>query len=351
MAGSRRITVNGSFRPQPISGQQRYAREIADRVADSASATEVEPGPWFAARGLRTWAWVMGILPFSTARNVLLTLTSRGPLVHPRHVVVVHDIFVLTNPEWYSKAYVLSHAPLLRAQLRTAKAVVAVSEPVARQVAAAALTKAPIVVAPNAPSTLFLDAAEKNAADVPPVLERLGVQGDSYLLVVGNLDPRKNLERLSRAYSAIDPHLRARFPLVVVGGVNATVFASVGISWPAEVVLAGYVDDAELAVLYRSARGVVFPSLAEGFGLPMVEAAVSGARLAVSDIEIFHWIAGENVAYFDPTSEPAITRALTELVTTDASDGRAFAADIRARFDWNTSARTIAQACRRVAER
>ncbi|PPF81334.1 glycosyltransferase family 1 protein [Subtercola sp. Z020] len=346
MAASRPIVVNGAFRPQAVSGQQRYAREIADRLVGEAGVTEASPSGWFARSALRTWAWVFGVLPIRRRSDVLVTLTSRGPLAHPRQVVVVHDLFVITNPEWYSRKYVLSHAPLLKAQLRSAKTVAVVSEPVARQVAESGLTRARIVVAPNAPSAQFLDAPD--AVD-QPLLGRLGITADRFLLAVGNLDPRKNFDRLARAFASLDPAVRAECPLVVVGGVNATVFASVGIEWPTETILAGYVSDPELAALYRSARGVVFPSLAEGFGLPMVEAAVSGARLSVSDIGVFRWIAGDAVSYFDPTSVEAIAGALLGLIEADDDIDESFGADIRARFDWDQSAATISEASRRVA--
>ncbi len=58
-------------------------------------------------------------------------MTSRAPLWSRRHVIVVHDLFAIEHPEWYSRSYYLTHAPLLRAQIRTAAAVIAVSEPVA----------------------------------------------------------------------------------------------------------------------------------------------------------------------------------------------------------------------------
>ena len=78
--------------------------------------------------------------------------------------------------------------------------------------------------------------------------------------------------------------------------------------------MAGYVSDDDLAELYANARGVVFPSLAEGFGLPLVEAAASGARLAVSDIEVFRWIGEHHVRYFDPTSVESIAQSLADMI-------------------------------------
>ena len=87
---------------------------------------------------------------------------------------------------------------------------------------------------------------------------------------------------------------------MVVGG-GASIYQSDEIAWPTGSRLLGYVDDADLASLYAHSRAVVFPSLAEGFGLPIVEAVAAGAtRLLLSDIPVFRWIVGDSASYFDP---------------------------------------------------
>jgi glycosyltransferase involved in cell wall biosynthesis len=342
---ARRITVNGAYAPQRVTGQQRYATEIAECLATE-GVRQLEPTGWFARSTLRTWAWVSVILPVLARTDVLLTLTSRSPLAHGHHVVVVHDLFVITHPEWYSRKYVLSHAPLLKSTLKRAKAVIAVSEPVAEEVRRSGLTRAKVTVAPNAPSSVFTAPA---TSDDSSTLERYDLASDGYVLVVGSLDPRKNLARLIEAYASLDSAHRTDARLVVVGGGSA-VFRDVGIDWPADTVLTGYVTDAELADLYRHARGVVFPSLAEGFGLPIVEAASVGARLAVSDIDVFRWIGGDSIGYFDPLSVEDIARGVAGLI--DRSVPRvdpAVAAALGERFNWDTSAVSVRAVCREVS--
>ena len=340
----RRALVNEAFRPQRVTGQQRYARELSDRITRHDGIAPVAPAGWW-ARGSRVWGWALAVLPLRARGRVLVSLTSRAPLWHRRHVVVVHDLFVLTDPAWYSRRYVWTHAPLLRAHLRSASAIVAVSEPVAEQVRAH--TRAPVRVAPNAPSELFARGA---AAD--GVLAARGLRRRGYLLTVGSLDPRKNLRRLAAAYGRLTTAERAAMPLVVVGGGSA-IYADDAIDWPGGAVRTGYVDDAELAQLYRGAAGVVFPSLAEGFGLPVVEAAVAGAPLAVSDIPVFHWIlADAPAAYLDPTDVDSISAALRRLADGEvpALDDTAAAA-LTQRFSWDASAAVLADAVREVAVR
>lgn len=333
------VLVNCSYATQRVTGQQRYATEVTNRLVDSGSFRALTPNGFWARSGLRVWAWVQLLLPALAGRGVVLSMTSRAPLWRRRHVLVVHDLFVLTNPEWYSRRYIWTHAPLLRAQIRSAAAVVAVSQPVAEQVAA--LRADPVEVAPNAPSDVFRRRPEEGVDN--STLKALGLEADSYFLAVGSKDPRKNLRRLAAAYGQLSEEHRRRFPLVVVGGANA-IFRDQEIAWPPGTVDAGYIPDDELRQLYRHARSVVFVSKAEGFGLPLVEAAAAGARgLLVSDIDVFRWICGDRARYVDPTSIDEIAVGL----------GRELAApqnmelDVE-RFTWDSTATVVGDACRRV---
>lgn len=334
------VAVNQSYVTQRVTGQQRYAHEIASRLLTRPGVAALEPTGWWRASALRVWAWALSVLPLRAGSRVLVSLTARAPLWSRRHVLVVHDLFVLTNPEWFSRPYVWTHAPLLQAQLRTAKALVAVSEPVAEQLAA---YDVPVTVAPNAPSTVFsTPAGPEDAA----VLASRGLTHGAYLLAVGSLDPRKNLPALAQAYAALTEEERVAHPLVVVGG-GAGIFRSEQISWPAEVVDAGYVSDDELRALYAGAEAVVFVSFAEGFGLPLVEAAAAGAgSLVISDIAVFRWVCGDAAHYVDPGSVPAITAGLRAAIAAPVAPG----IDLT-RFDWDDSARRVHELCETVAAR
>jgi GT2 family glycosyltransferase len=245
----------------------------------------------------------------------------------------VHDLFVLTNPGWFSRLYYLTHAPLLRAQIRSAAAVVAVSQPTAQEVAS--IYSGPIVVAPNAPSAAV--APRKGAT---AVLDRLGVPAGRYLLAVGSRDLRKNLARLAEAYARLDAEERQRHPLVVVGG-GSSIFRTEHRTWPEEGVDAGYVSDEELGELYQNAYAMVLVSLAEGFGLPLVEAAACGTpHLVVSDIPVFRWICGDAAHYVEPSEVDSIADGLRQVLRRP----RRQSIDL-SRFDWDASARSISEVC------
>ena len=328
------VLVNQSYAVQRMTGQQRYADEIAQRLLRSEQFAPVRPQRFWARSTVRVWLWIQFGLPWRAGRSVVLSMTSRAPWWRRRHVLVVHDLFVLTNPGWFSRLYYLTHAPLLRAQIRSAAAVVAVSQATADELAS--MYSGPIVVAPNAASARFTDTHGSEET----VLARLGIISDSYFLAVGSMDPRKNLKRLAEAYGRLSEEVRQAHPLVVVGGGNL-IFRSEDVQWPSGVVDAGYVNDDELRGLYRHAHAVVLISLAEGFGLPLVEAAACGTRhLVISDIPVFRWICGDAAHYVDPLVVENITDGLRQVL----SRPRRQSIDL-SRFNWDTSARLIQDVC------
>lgn len=333
-----KVVVNESYWTQRVTGQQRYATEIARRLTSAYGFSVLRPDGFWAASTLRAWAWVQLVLPLAARGSALLSMTARAPLRSHRHILVVHDLFVLSHPEWFSTKYVRTHAPLLRAQLKSAVAVVAVSQSVADELAV--LRTDDVEVAPNAPSEIFgVDDGAPSA-----VLRAADVKPGTYFLAVGSRDPRKNLRRLSQAYSLLDDAERRAHPLVLVGG-SAKIYRDEEIDWPDGTVDVGYVEDDELSRLYRDAATVIFVSLAEGFGLPLIEAATAGATsLVVSDIPVFHWVCGDGVRYVDPTSPAAIASGLRA----ESQDPSRHAIDLD-RFSWDASAAVIASVCLRVA--
>lgn len=341
------VYVNEAFRPQRVSGQQRYAREIADRLP--ADWIRLQPSGIWARGRIGTWLWLQLVLPWRARKGVLISMTARTPLWHPRHVVVIHDMFVVDHPEWFSRSYYWTHWPLQLIQMRTAKALVCVSEPVATTVRER--SHCTVRVAPNAPSDVFASAAADGAVspvavDGRSVIDRLELTAGQYLVTVGSLEPRKNLARLAQAYAQLPEPVRAAWPLVIVGG-SADIYGQVDIDWPEQVVLAGYVDDDELTALYKHSGAVAFVSLDEGFGLPIVEAHAAGAPAIVcSDIDVFAWICGDHATYVDPLDPASIAAGLLAV-----TEGRSVPLSVESgRFTWTLSAATVAATAREVAE-
>lgn len=325
----RSIVVNRAWSGQRVTGQQRYASEISSRLL-AVPGTIGRPEHLLQNRWL-AWAEVQRLSIPRTSRETLVTLTSRGPLWHPRHVVTVHDHFVLTNPEWYSPMYVRTHAPVLKAQIKGACGLIFVSEATRDRHHKLFGSRTPSVVAPN-------------GVQKPPSVQPYHLPGGTpYLLAVASADPRKNLGALVKAYASLPPALRDGCALVLVGGGENLVFGDLDnnshTSVPG-VSRMGYVDEATLWSLYCGAKALVVPSFDEGFGLPLVEAAASGTPVVVSDLPVFRWIAGDRATYFDPQDGASIAAALAHVIKAEAGD-LDIIDDVEGRFSWQSSADAV----------
>lgn len=159
-----------------------------------------------------------------------------------------------------------------------------------------------------------------------PVLARRDLRPGGYLLSVGTIEPRKNLGRLLRAYDSLPKTLTERCPLVVVGAsgwLNSPELAGMEALERAGLVrYLGYVDDAELPALYAGARGLAYPSLYEGFGLPPLEAMASGTPTLCSARTAMAEVVGDCGILVDPMDEGSIAEGLRVLMEDEETTAR-----------------------------
>jgi glycosyltransferase involved in cell wall biosynthesis len=338
-----KLAINGSFLDQRITGQQRYAHEITSAITKLAASHSIRVEILgIGASTSRTTQWLKALLlGFKAQKDTwLITLTSRGPVFRSRHVVVIHDLFVLTNKDWFSKKYWLFHSFILKAQLKSADLVVCVSNPIAEQLKRSHLTKARIIVAPNAPAECFVQRNWSNQ-DRINLLNKLGLHDNGFFLAVGAADPRKNVSLLIDAHKALKDEVRDANPLVLVGR-QSNLFAKTSLQIDERIVWLSDVTDTELAILYSSCLTFVMPSLAEGFGLPVVEALASGANVVLNDLEVFHWVAGNHATYVDCSkNENSLSSKLQEITQSkNTSVKRKYSNE----FSWDKSAKIILDA-------
>lgn len=357
--GKPTVFINGRFLLQPISGVQRYAAEVLAAL-DELLATDALPD---ASR----FDWVVlaprtAELPFSPRRmelriigtradhlwdqttllaaarsGPLLSLTSSGPLIHPRHLVVIHDAAVYRHPEHFSRAYRLFHANAGRILARTAR--LATVSRFSQRELAALLRVAPerIVVAPN--GWEHLAHLRPDAAAV----ERLA-GGSPFFVTVGNLTRNKNLRVAIDAFRKLPP---GTAKLIVVGRADAKIFG--GTPAPADegVIFAGRLDDEALAGLLSASRALVFPSFYEGFGIPPLEAMASGTRVLASRAEAVVEVCDGVADFFDATDAEGLATLMASVLSEDAANRQVRIEAGRRRLDlysWSISARILAEA-------
>ena len=178
------------------------------------------------------------------------------------------------------------------------------------------------------------------AADAPQVVQD-ETEAENLVLASGQRRPHKNWERLIRALALVDEDVRPR--LVITGGRGddplAPVVAECGMErW---VDLRGWVADDELADLRRRARALAFPTLAEGFGLPVLEAMSRGLPVLASDLPVLREVGGDAALWFDPLDLESIASALRTTATRPDVLAELAAAGLeRARlFSWERVAR------------
>ena len=173
------------------------------------------------------------------------------------------------------------------------------------------------------------------------MLEKHGLRCGAYLLCVATIEPRKNLERLLRAYRLLPDSLQRAYPLVIAGGqgwrMEAIESAAAQLEAEGKLRRLGYVEEAELPLLYSAAAGFAFPSLYEGFGLPPLEAMASGVPVLVSDNPALVEVVEDAGLVVPALDEEEIARGLEQLLTDLRWRERAIAAGLEqsARYTWD----------------
>ncbi len=316
------------------------ARHPAARIAAAGLPPErTHALAWPGRLATRTWAELRRPrLPARLARELDLVHATSAAVPPTRGrplVATLHDLAFRHFPEAYPAGGRRFHELATR---------IAVAE-AARVLVPSAATAADLADLYGLEPTRV--AVTPLGADPPPTppdpeparaaLERLGVPGP-FLLAVGTLEPRKNLARLVAAFAEAAAELPEHH-LVVVGpaGWGAAVPAE---AVPPRVALAGQVDEPALHGLYAAADGLAYPSLYEGFGLPVVEAMAHGVPVLTSDRSSLPEVAGDAALLVDPLDVPAIAKGLVELVSDRALRERLAAAGPRraAAFTWPATA-------------
>jgi glycosyltransferase involved in cell wall biosynthesis len=342
-----RLGINARFLGARETGVQRFAREVVRRLCDTADVTLFLPpniaAPDWPARVVRGTStgvrWENTELPRVAADScdVLLHPANTGAPVPIPYVCIVHDVLPLTHARWFSPAFAAwyrLHQPRL---LRKAARVVTASEWSRRELCRV-LRVAPGRVSVARQGLAPFD-SPADEASVESVRARYDLPRD-YLLFVGGGDPRKRLDFM---YEVLDAWQRAGEtppPLVVVGGHTQRVHGRLSSARSRhDMRSVGHCDDATLHALYTGAAALCFPSAAEGFGRPPLEALACGTPVVAAPYETAAETIGD-IAFFETMDPVAWAWRLRQIV----NERRRVHCDLT-RWSWDAAAHAVLNAC------
>ncbi|MCG5075613.1 glycosyltransferase family 4 protein [Paraburkholderia tagetis] len=273
----------------------------------------------------------------------------RGPTV-----TTVHDVSWVRHPDCHPE-HRLAH---LRANfpraLRHADRVIVVSEFVKRELMECfPVDASKIDVVYNGVTERF---RPHTRAETARVLARYKLAHKGYFAAVGTLEPRKNLQTALAAHLCLPLAVRRAMPLALIGvegwlteSLHTALAASLA---DGTVRKLGYVSDDDIPVLTAGARAIVYPSIYEGFGLPVLEAMASGVPALCSTAPALREVAGPAALFCEPADVDGFTQAMRELIEDDALCARLGDAGAqRAReFSWSRTATETLAVYRKVAD-
>ncbi len=271
------VVVNGRFLARRVTGVERYGGEILRHIGDNCRVESTRRQGWSGH------AWEQFVLPAKLdQRSILWSPANSGPLLVRDQALTIHDLSPLEHPEWFRTSFAAWYRLFLPLLARRVRTIFTPSEYVKQRVIRR-FGIGNVTVTPNGVDrSIFHPEAKQIMAGLPA----------GYILFVGTLEPRKNLNLLLQAWGEIKDDFKETWLVIV--GVNGNVFRNVDYQHHMErVCFPGYVDDRTLAGLYANATLFVLPSQDEGFGLPALEAMASGTPAIVSDGGALPEVVGE----------------------------------------------------------
>ena len=264
--------------------------------------------------------WVLRMDRFLLAKSVLWLKTRCGRLCKQdeldvfwasatllprlgrsvRTVCTVYDLNYIVVPETMSTLHKLSHKLFFKRDVASADKVISISHGTAQRLEDLVGRASDVIIQPSV-DECFRPQSEK---DIQDCLALYGINSP-YILAVATWEPRKNLELLIKTFSNMKADgLLPNHRLVLVGGrgwKDQRLVSLMTSDCDQNILPLGYVPDAHLPPLYAGADIFVFPSIYEGFGIPVLEASVCGTRVVTTDLPELHEAGGSDAIYISPT--------------------------------------------------
>lgn len=268
------------------------------------------------------------------------------------NATVVHDLMYHDHPEWGSAKNIRDLNRFMPRTVRRASFCVTMSQATTDRLRDVYGLPTEHILQTFIPPTAVKTVPDKHARDL---VADLGIR-KPYMLFVGTLEPRKNLVNLMRAYTLLPQDLRGRYGLVMAGKMDWKYHDTQAAyeQFKADghnIHYVGYVDDNVRAALYQRARLMVLAAHYEGFGMQILESMQYGVPAAVSDIPVFHEVAGDDLVAFFNQDDPAdIARVIAGCLQSPPPKANQLKHYVANQPDWTWVGRTVAARIRQAVE-
>ena len=268
-------------------------------------------------------------------------------------VVTIHDMTPFVIPRSFNSMHAFYQRAYFRFAAKHAVKIITVSENSKKDICRLlSVDEKKVIVAP-----LAADLTGMSAASDPASIDlesRFGIKG-SFILYVGAIHPRKNVRRILEAFAVLKKDRKIPHQLVIVGELRWMATNLFGTSTfdalKDQIVFTGRVSDTELVTLYKKCNVFVWPSIYEGFGLPVLEAMSLGAPVVTSNCSSLPEVTGDAAILVDPYSVEEISQAIWKVI-----DNAQFADELRkkgfkraAKFSWKITAQKVLEVLESVA--
>ena len=275
------------------TGVQRYTSEIIRRISNDIDL--IKPRTNFS--GIKGHIWEQSLLPLRLKGRLLWSPANTGPLFIKNQVVSIMDMSPIDHPEWSSKKFSDWYTFMIPKLINNSKAIITISE----------FSKSRIIAHyPEAHDKIFVThlAADKRFQKkyIKVNIDKLNLPSKNYILALGSIEPRKNLNLLLKAWQSIVSSLPKDIYLVISGSSsNQKVFGKYNLNEiPPRVHFTGYIDDDDLPNLYSNAIALTYTPFYEGFGLPPLEAMSCGTPVITSNTTSIPEVVGSAAIKIDP---------------------------------------------------
>lgn len=301
------------------TGVQRYTSSILNELSkDNISYSEIQPEEKYSS-GMKGHFWEQLILPLhikkmmGQRKNILWSPSNTGPMGIEHQVVTIHDTVPFDHPEWLNSKFVSWYKFLQPILTRKVKHIITISE----------FSKNKIIEHLKVPEEKI--SVIYNGVDIiksewtEQTIEKYN-HLDRYILSVGSLEPRKNINKLITAFCQYKNETSDNLKLVIVGkeGVGRVFRQSSIDKDNRDIIYTGHISDSELNYLYAKALGFCYPSMYEGFGLPPLEAMAHGIPVLTSDNSALKELCENRAILVNPYSTESIAEGIYNLINNNS---------------------------------